>query len=134
MIIGQELLKELELEALVTRRYLERVPFEKLEFRPSEKSESLGRLAIHIAEIIAWWTSCVESDKLDFIDFEPKDIQSTEELLNYFDDLLESAKKSLSEANNEEFEKVDGSWRRNTIYFTKKASGSPFLHESFGSS
>lgn len=105
MTIGQELLKELRLEASVTRRFLERVPFDKLEFRPSEKSESLGRLAIHVAEIIAWWTSCVESDKLDFIDFEPKDIQSTEELLNYFDDLLESAQKSLSEATDEEFEK-----------------------------
>lgn len=118
MIIGQELLKELELEALVTRHYLERVPFEKLEFRPSEKSESLGRLAIHIAEIIAWCTSCVESDKLDFIDFEPKDIQSTEELLNYFDDLLESAKKSLSEANNEEFEKEWSMVHGEEILFT----------------
>ena len=105
MTIGQEFLKELSLESQVTRRYLERVPFDKKEFKPAERSESLGRLAIHIAEITAWWTSCVKDAKLDFIDFEPKDIHTTEELLAYFDTLLEEAKATLSKASDEEFEK-----------------------------
>ena len=47
MTIGQEFLKELLLESEVTRRYLVSVPFEKKNFKPAEKSESLGRLAIH---------------------------------------------------------------------------------------
>jgi uncharacterized damage-inducible protein DinB len=103
MTIGQEFLQELTVEAAVIRKYLENVPFGKLEYRPTEKSETLGRLAIHVAEIIAWWTSVVETNKLDFIDFEPKDIKSKEELLSYFDSLLVAAKNSLANANDEEF-------------------------------
>ena len=105
MTIGQEFLKELLLESEVTRRYLVSVPFEKKNFKPAEKSESLGRLAIHIAEIIAWWTACVKQDKLDFIDFEPRDINTTEELLAYFDHLLTEAKEALLEVKDEEFNK-----------------------------
>lgn len=41
MTIGEELLQELVLEAAVTRRYLESVPFEKFEYRPTSKSEGL---------------------------------------------------------------------------------------------
>jgi uncharacterized damage-inducible protein DinB len=105
MTIGQELLQELTLEAAVTRRYLERVPFDNLDYKPTEKSEKLGRLAIHVAEIIAWWTSVVETNKLDFIDFEPKDIKSKDELLSYFDKLLLEAKKSLENVKDDEFTK-----------------------------
>jgi uncharacterized damage-inducible protein DinB len=103
MTIGEELLQELSLEAAVTRRYLDSVPFDKLEYKPTEKSETLGRLAVHVAEIVAWWTSVVETKKLDFIDFEPKEFQSKEELLSYFDNLLAAAKKSLSKAADSEF-------------------------------
>lgn len=46
MTIGQELLQELTLEAAVTRRFLERVPFDKTAFQPNPKSEKLGRLAM----------------------------------------------------------------------------------------
>ncbi len=105
MTIGQEFLKELSLESEVTRRYLERVPFEQKAFKPAERSESLGRLAIHIAEITAWWISCLKEEKLDFIDFEPEDITTTTQLLVYFDILLEEVKALLSKVGDEEFEK-----------------------------
>jgi uncharacterized damage-inducible protein DinB len=105
MTIGQELLQELTLEAAVTRRYLESVPFDQLDYKPTEKSEKLGRLAIHVAEIIAWLTSVVETNKLDFIDYEPKDIKSKTELLFYFDNLLLEANNSLENAPDDEFTK-----------------------------
>jgi uncharacterized damage-inducible protein DinB len=104
MTIGQELLQELTLEAAVTRRYLDSVPFDNLSYKPTEKSETLGRLAVHVAEIVAWWTSVVETNKLDFIDFEPKNIKSKAELLSYFDKLLADAKNSLATAKDEEFQ------------------------------
>lgn len=103
MTIGQELLEELTLEAAVTRRYLENVPFNKLEYKPAGKSETLGRLAIHVAEIIAWFTSVIETDNLNFIDFKPKDVKTKDELLLYFDNLFADAKTSLSNVKDEEF-------------------------------
>jgi uncharacterized damage-inducible protein DinB len=102
MTNGQELLQELTLEAEVTRRFLESVPFDKAEFRPHEKSERLGHLAIHTAEIIAWWKEVVENDELNFIDFKQKEITSTAELLTYFDGLLTEAKNALQTVTGEE--------------------------------
>lgn len=118
MTIGQELLQELSLEAAVTRRFLDSVPFDKLDYKPSEKSEPLGRLAIHVAEIIAWWTSVVETNRLDFADFEPKDIQSKDELLTYFDGLLAAAKTSLAKASDEEFKNNWSMTHGDEILFT----------------
>ncbi|MBO0798867.1 MAG: hypothetical protein J2P31_08580 [Blastocatellia bacterium] len=45
------LLKELSQEAAITRRVLERVPGDKLDWRPHPKSMSLGELALHVANI-----------------------------------------------------------------------------------
>ena len=105
MTAGEELLQELTLEAEVTRRFLERVPFDKADFRLHEKSEQLSVLAIHVAEIIALWREVVDHDELNFIDFKQKKIKSTGELLSYFDGLLADAKKALSEVEDDQLEK-----------------------------
>jgi uncharacterized damage-inducible protein DinB len=118
MTIGQEFIQELKLEAAVTRKFLEKVPFDKAEFKPNDKSEELGRLAIHVAEIIAWWTSVAETNRLDFSDFEPKNIQSNEELLTYFDELLSNALNSLRKIKNEELEESWSMSNGDEVYFT----------------
>jgi hypothetical protein len=102
--IGKELCAELRLEAAVTRKFLAAVPMSQLDFQPTEKSEPLGRLAVHVAEIIAWWTSCVEDDRLDFLNFEPKVFTRNEDLLQYFDELLLKAEHSLLYAKDGIFE------------------------------
>ena len=43
------LLQELAQEAQTTRRVLERVPDDRLGWKPHERSMSLGQLALHIA-------------------------------------------------------------------------------------
>jgi uncharacterized damage-inducible protein DinB len=45
-----EILQELEQEAATTRRVLERVPADKLAWKPHAKSMSLGQLALHVAQ------------------------------------------------------------------------------------
>lgn len=107
MTKGKEFLQELLHEAAVTRKHLEVVPFEKSTFKPHEKSEALGRLAIHLAEIVTWWSSCIHDDKLDFIDFEPVVIENTKDLLSYFDKNLAEAKKALGSVSDQEF---DSEW------------------------
>lgn len=118
MTIGQELLQELTLEGAVTRRFLESVPFDKLEYQPTEKSETLGRLAVHVAEIVAWWTSVCETDRLDFIDFEPREFSTNDELLFYFDELFAAAKRSLANVKDEEFEQNWSMVHGDEILFT----------------
>ncbi|MFN8059579.1 MAG: DinB family protein [Vicinamibacterales bacterium] len=49
MSIAQSLVAEMEQEAATTRRVLERVPADKLAWKPHAKSMSLGKLAMHVA-------------------------------------------------------------------------------------
>jgi uncharacterized damage-inducible protein DinB len=51
MSIIEGLLQELEQEAQTTRRVLERVPEDRLGWKPHDKSMSLGQLALHIATL-----------------------------------------------------------------------------------
>ena len=47
----EELLQELEQEAQATRRVLERVPDDRLDWRPHDRSLTLGQLAMHVATL-----------------------------------------------------------------------------------
>ena len=49
MSIAQSLLAEFELQAPITRRFLERLPEDKFTWKPHEKSMSAGQLAYHLA-------------------------------------------------------------------------------------
>ena len=55
--MAQALMAEFEQEMAGTRRALERVPFDKADWVPHEKSMTLGRLACHIAEMPGWGAS-----------------------------------------------------------------------------
>ena len=49
MSIAQSLLAEFEIQAPITRRFLERLPEDKLTWKPHEKSMTAGQLAYHLA-------------------------------------------------------------------------------------
>jgi uncharacterized damage-inducible protein DinB len=51
MAIAQELLSEFEIQAPLTRKFLERVPEFMLTWKPHEKSMTLGQLAYHLASV-----------------------------------------------------------------------------------
>jgi uncharacterized damage-inducible protein DinB len=49
--IAQALLAEFETQAPITRRFLERLPEDKLTWKPHERSMTAGQLAYHIASV-----------------------------------------------------------------------------------
>ena len=51
MSIGQGLLAEFEVQAPVTRKFLERLPEDRLMWKPHDKSMSAGQLAYHLAAV-----------------------------------------------------------------------------------
>jgi uncharacterized damage-inducible protein DinB len=51
MSIAQSLLAEFEAQAPITRKFLERLPEDKLTWKPHEKSMSAGQLAYHLASV-----------------------------------------------------------------------------------
>jgi uncharacterized damage-inducible protein DinB len=51
MSIAQAMLSEFEYQAPITRRFLERLPEEKLMWKPHERSMTAGQLAYHLATV-----------------------------------------------------------------------------------
>lgn len=49
--IAQSLLAEFEQQVVITRRYIERLPEDKLTWKPHEKSLTAGQLAYHLASV-----------------------------------------------------------------------------------
>jgi uncharacterized damage-inducible protein DinB len=49
MSIAKSLFAEFEIQAPITRKYLERLPADKLTWKPHEKSMTAGQLAYHLA-------------------------------------------------------------------------------------
>lgn len=45
------LLKEMDAEAQITRKMLQRVPNDKWDWKPHEKSMSMQQLTVHLAEL-----------------------------------------------------------------------------------
>jgi len=50
-MIAQAMLAEFEQQAPITRRYIERLPEDKLTWKPHEKSLTAGQLAYHLASV-----------------------------------------------------------------------------------
>ena len=66
MAISDALIPEFDDEIAATKAVLERVPENKLDWKPHDKSMSLGRLATHLAELPGWGTNALTEDELDF--------------------------------------------------------------------
>lgn len=100
--IKQLALGELEHELAVTRRLLERVPGDKLDWKPHEKSFSLGQLAQHVAQLSFWITHSLAVDFFDvaapFPRAEPA--KSTQELLDIFDAKTAEMRQALDAADD----------------------------------
>lgn len=101
------LLKELESEAQITRKFLALVPFDKAEWVPHEKSMKLMPLSTHIAELPSWISLGLTSDELDFTStpYQPIIVSNNEELLAVFEKSYEEAKMTLSKTSAEELAK-----------------------------
>jgi uncharacterized damage-inducible protein DinB len=108
MSISQALLPEFDLEMANTRKALERVPEDKLGWKPHEKSMTLGRLATHIAELVGWVPTTLETESLDFAPpgappYQPKIAGSRAELLEMFDKSVATAAAGIGAASDAQF-------------------------------
>jgi uncharacterized damage-inducible protein DinB len=96
MALIDEMLQELEQEAQTTRRVLERVPDNKLAWRPHEKARTLGELALHVATVPGGVAEFVASPSPvqapNFTDASPK---SASELIPALDQSIATAKRVL---------------------------------------
>ncbi len=98
MSIADSILQELDQEAATTRRVLERVPTDKLDYRPHPKSMTLGQLAHHVATTPGGVASFLGGDSMEVPDFgEQPAVGSTAELLPLLEGSLTQAKAALNQ-------------------------------------
>ena len=96
MRIIDPILQELEQEAATTRKLLERVPGDKLSWKPHEKSMTLGELAMHVAAVPGSLAEIVSKSQLDVAEFtRPRAAKTADELLPALEASIANAKKIL---------------------------------------
>jgi uncharacterized damage-inducible protein DinB len=103
MLTREDILQELDQETAVTRRVLERVPEDKLDWRPHEKSFSLGQLAMHVATIPGALTqvSTETAFNVKGRNVPRPSASSRVELLGALDQSLEQARELLGSMDSE---------------------------------
>ncbi|HWW16760.1 MAG TPA: DinB family protein [Candidatus Dormibacteraeota bacterium] len=112
MGISAEFLPEFDAEMASTRRTLERIPEDKLAWKPHEKSMLLGRLAGHIAELPGMGVSVMKDDALDFAkrpqgELAPKATvaESQKHVLELFDKHVAAVRAGILAASDEHWGK-----------------------------
>ena len=105
MTIGQMLLDEFDQEMASTRKTLERCPDEKWNWKPHEKSGTLGWLAGHVGTVPEWISMTINTQELDYAPvggpaFEPPKISNCRELLAAFDKGSAEARAALAKVSD----------------------------------
>jgi uncharacterized damage-inducible protein DinB len=106
MSMLQVFLKELEREAITSRKMLSRVPDDKYSWKPHEKSMTMQNLTTHIAELPTWIPMVLNTTELDFatMPYEPKQLDNTADLMALFERSLEEGRMALQNAREEQLE------------------------------
>ena len=101
MGLRDTLLPEFDQEMAATRRVLERLPANALDWRPHPKSFDLGSLATHLAQIPRWGLSILKQHEHDMAssdDARAVRLERVEDVLRAFDDHVRDVRAAIVEA------------------------------------
>ncbi|MGH9197627.1 MAG: DinB family protein, partial [Acidimicrobiia bacterium] len=109
MSLVDPFIAELEQEAAVTKRVLERVPTDRLGWKPHPKSMSLGELALHVATTPGGVAEIIRTNEREMPDFRQRPSPgSTDEVLSALAESIGKAKEILSSFDDDS---VKTTWR-----------------------
>src|SRR5918912_375550 len=102
-MLNQAIIAELKHEAASTKKILQRVPEDKFDWKPHEKSMSLGRLASHVAELPGFMTSILIMDEFDFAKghYKPSIVKTSQELMDIFQQKQDEVAETLQNTSDE---------------------------------
>ncbi len=93
--IAQTLLAEFETQAPITRRFLERLPEDKLTWKPHQKSMTAGQLALHLALVPGGVVRFAQNNPAQAPDFHFPQPASRQEVLKAFDESIATVREVL---------------------------------------
>ena len=100
-----QFLSEFEAEIPATRKCLERVPEKLYDWKPHEKSMTLGYLTLLVAEIPMWIAVMIKTREIDFQTFKHFQAKTTNEMVNHFDENVNSARQAFQELTSNDLSK-----------------------------
>jgi uncharacterized damage-inducible protein DinB len=118
MTIAEILLLDYDAEIANTRRILERIPEDKPDWKPHDKSMAMGRLSVHVARLPEFATTILTTDELNLANhkFPPMVFETREKLLANLDETSAAARHALQTATDEQLNTVwKLSWGEKTI-------------------
>jgi uncharacterized damage-inducible protein DinB len=103
---AERVLSEFDHEMANTRKVLERVPDEKLDWQPHPKSHTIGWNAAHLAEMPGWIVPTLTQPYMDIapVGGEPyrtPKLTSRQEILDAFDKNVAAARKAIEAASDD---------------------------------
>lgn len=106
MSMSEMMLPEFDREMAITRKTLERVPDDKLDWRPHEKSMTMRDLTTHLANLVSWTVHTIDKDALDIAPvgqppLRPQPVNSAKEAVETFDKNVAAAREALTKASDE---------------------------------
>lgn len=104
----ESFLRELDHEAIGTKKMLQLVPADKPDWKPHAKSMKLKDLATHIADMPTWITLGLTTEGLDFATspYNPADCNGGDELVAYFEKNVQDAKRHLTSFKDDVLEQT----------------------------
>ena len=108
MKTNDRMLEEYDVEMAYTRKALERVPDDRFDWKPQEKSMPLGRLASFLAVIPTWGVDSIARDGFDALAAgppQPSEIRSNAERLALFDRNVAATRAAIAAAKEEDLER-----------------------------
>jgi uncharacterized damage-inducible protein DinB len=98
-------LKEFDQEMASTRRLLERVPGDRGQWKPHEKSFALGHLAQLVAWMPGWIANTLRQPHLDLGQAAGYSFEPTEALVRVFDGNVRDAREALAATTGDELQR-----------------------------
>jgi len=95
------ILPEFEHEMANTRKVLEQVPDDKLDWKVHEKSNTIGWNASHLVEIPGWVEGTLTQDSWEIAGYQTAKLGTRDAILALFDENVATAKKAFSEVADE---------------------------------
>ncbi len=102
----KQLQAQLAAEAETTRKFIEAFPFDKKDYQVHEKSMKLNDIFMHVLDLASWVEMAVTTYELDFekVPYEPKQLNSVEEAMTYFNECVAKGMNALENANDSVFD------------------------------
>jgi uncharacterized damage-inducible protein DinB len=104
--LAREFLRELEAEAITSRKCLEKFSMDLMGYAPHEKSMKMGGLVVMTAEMPRWIAFMIRDRLIDFKTYPQFAPKSTQDLVDHLEMTMNEAREALKNLTDEDLDKT----------------------------